>query len=232
MAAANSTFGVLFRVLGRRPFAVFALVSGLVVFLLAAVTVTSRYAMQRYVADQVERVPWDLSIYQTAEVPLADQLRDAIARVPGVAAAERLAFLRTIPPYTLRPTIDGQPLRSPWISMLSASVASLLPPDIRPTGSGAVLVLVGSKTQMGDAYLKLQNRKRFDLIVVHEEENDDDPPKIISKETITMATPIERVIRIDATELNRWFLEQTSSPTLVPELGLILVTPWDPKTPR
>ncbi len=37
------------------------------------------------------------------------------------------------------------------------------------------------------------------------------------------------MIRIDATELNRWFLEQTSSPTLVPELGLILVTPWNPK---
>ena len=52
----------------------FGLVSGLVVFLLAAVTVTSRYAMQRYVADQVERVPWDLSVYQTAEVPLADKL--------------------------------------------------------------------------------------------------------------------------------------------------------------
>src|SRR4051794_7934070 len=229
MASANSTFDVLFKVLGRRPFAVFALVSALVVFLLAAVTVTSRYAMQRYVADQVERVPWDLSIYQTAEVPLADQLRDAIARVPGVAAAERLVFLRTIPPYTIRPTIDGQPLRSPWISVLTASVPSLLPPDIRPSGNGAVLVLVGSKTQMGDAYLKLQNRKRFDLVAVHEEQDDDDPPKTISKEIITVTTPLERVIRIDSTELNRWFLEQTSSPTLVPELGLILVTPWDPK---
>ncbi len=45
------------------------------------------------------------------------------------------------------------------------------------------------------------------------------------REVITLTTPIERVIRIDSTELNRWFLEQTSSPTLVPELGLILVTP-------
>ncbi len=49
---------------GARPAArslIFGLVTGLVVFLLAAVTVTSRYAMQRYVADQVERVPWDIS---------------------------------------------------------------------------------------------------------------------------------------------------------------------------
>src|SRR5262249_19045206 len=120
----NSTSGVLFKVLGRRPSVIFGLVTGLVVFLLAAVTVTSRYAMQRYVADQVERVPWDLSIYQTAEVALADKLRDAIAKVDGVERAERLAFLRTIPPYTTRPTIDGQPLRSPWISLLTATEPS------------------------------------------------------------------------------------------------------------
>src|SRR6476659_5443782 len=93
----HSTWSVLFKVLGRRPALIFGLVTGLVVFLLAAVTVTSRYAMQRYVADQVERVPWDISVYQTAEVPLADKLRDSIARVSGVAAAERLIFLRTIP---------------------------------------------------------------------------------------------------------------------------------------
>jgi hypothetical protein len=35
----------LFKVLGRRVFLSFALVTGLVVFLLAGVTVTSRYAM-------------------------------------------------------------------------------------------------------------------------------------------------------------------------------------------
>src|SRR5712691_5942283 len=98
----GSVLGVLFKVLGRRPFVVFGLVTALVVCLLAAVTVTSRYAMQRYVADQVERVPWDLSIYQTAEVSLAEKLQAAIAGVPGVAAAERLTFLRTIPPYTTK----------------------------------------------------------------------------------------------------------------------------------
>ena len=243
MALRTSTAGTLFKVLGRRPFFIFGLVSGLVVFLLAAVTVTSRYALQRYVADQVERVPWDLSIYQTAEVSLADKLRNSIAGVSGVAAAERLIFLRTIPPYSLRPTIDGQPLRSPWISLLSASEGTLLPPDIRPTSNGAVLVLVGSKTQMGDAYLRLQNRKLFELVVVKGEDVDQDvhghtrddqdqaqeaESKNKPRQLITMSTPIERVIRIDSTELNRWFLEMTSSPTLVPELGLILVTPWNP----
>jgi hypothetical protein len=107
-----------------------------------------------------------------------------------------------------------------------------------------VLVLVGSKTQMGDAYLRLQNRKLFELVVVRGEnvdqdvhghasddpdQNLDDDAKNEPRQVITMSTPIERVIRIDSTELNRWFLELTSSPTLVPELGLILVTPWNPE---
>jgi ABC-type lipoprotein release transport system permease subunit len=244
MLARNSGLGVLFKVLGRRPFVVFSLVTGLVVFLLAAVTVTSRYAMQRYVADQVERVPWDLSIYQTAEVPLADQLRDGIAGVRGIAAAERLVFLRTIPPYSTQPKIDGQALRAPWLSLLTATQPSLLPPDIRPTTNGAVLVLVGSKSQMGDAYLRMQNKKKFELVFVRGEvqgedahghtdpdsgdEHDDTQDPALAP-VITLSTPIERVIRVDSTELNRWFLEQTSSPTLVPELGLILVTNWNPQ---
>src|SRR5215470_3405256 len=173
-STSSSMWGALFKVLGRRPALIFGLVTGLVVFLLAAVTVTSRYAMQRYVADQVERVPWDLSIYQTAEVALADKLRDQIAKVSGVARAERLAFLRTIPPYTTRPTIDGAPLRSPWISILTATEPSLIPADIRPSTDGAVLVLVGSKTQMGDAYLRLQNRKLFELVVVRGQDQDVD----------------------------------------------------------
>jgi hypothetical protein len=207
----NSTAGVLFKVVGRRPSLIFGLVTGLVVFLLAAVAVTSRYALQRYVADQVERVPWDLSIYQTAEVAIADKLRDTIMGVSGVATAEQLVFLRTIPPYSLRPTIDGAPLRSPWISVLTASDPSLVPADIRPTGDGAVLVLVGSKTQMGDAYLRLQNRKLFELVVVRGEEEDtdphghirgdpdqDDPATTTNKprDVITLSMPIERVLRI------------------------------------
>ena len=102
-------------------------------------------------------MPWDISVYQTAEVPLADRLRGAALAVAGIADAERLYFLRTIPPYAVKPLIDGQELRSPWLSLLTATDMSLLPPDIRPAGNGVVLVLVGSKAQMGDAFLQLRS---------------------------------------------------------------------------
>ncbi len=109
----------------------------------------------------------------------------------------------------------------------------MLPADIRPSGKGAVLVLVGSKSQMGDAWLRLQNRKRFELVVdpqkdlaPHEDDGDDHPAPA---GLITVGADIERVIRVDSTEINRWYMEITSSPTLVPELGMILVTGYDRK---
>jgi len=220
---------MLFRVVGRPVFQTFCLVSFLVVFLLAAVNVTSRHAMQLYVDDQVKRVPWDVSVYQTADVPQAGEVHDAIAATKGVAQAERLYFLRAIPPYSVMPVIDGQQLRTPWLSILTATDPSLIPPDMRPSGKEAVIVLVGSKGQMGDAFLKLQNRKTFELVVQPK-----DPDLQVEEAhrhplgVLTLRTGIERVIRIDSTELNRWYLEQTSSPTLVPELGMIIVPPWDP----
>ena len=70
----------LFGVIGTRVFLTFCLVSFLVVFLLAAVNVTSRHAMQLYVDDQVKRVPWDVSVYQTADVPQARPARDNARR--------------------------------------------------------------------------------------------------------------------------------------------------------
>jgi hypothetical protein len=226
----GSIISALFRIIGWRVFVSFGLVALLIVALLSAVTVTSRYAMQRYVASQVERMPWDISVYQTAEVPLSGQVREAITSVAGVAKSERLYFLRTIPPYAVTSEVDGQQLRSPWISLLTATDPELIPPDLRPSGQGVVLVLVGSKAQMGDALLRLQDRKRFQMVAQPRDEHhhhDVDEEHKHPLGIIAVSTPIERVIRVDATEINRWFLEKTSAPTLVPELGLILVSAWN-----
>ena len=94
-----------------------------------------------------------------------------------------------------------------------------------------MLVLVGSKAQMGDALLRLQDRKRFEMVAQprdehhHHDEVDEEHKHPLG--IVAVSTPIERVIRVDATEINRWFLEKTSAPTLVPELGLILVSAWN-----
>lgn len=230
---------LLVRVLGRRPFLAFGFVSLLTVALLAAVNLTSHRALERYVADQISRVPWDVSVYQTAEVPVANEVRELIVKQPGVTRVEELFFLRTVLPEAISPLVDGEQLRTPWLSMLSASTPDLLPPDLRPRDGRAILVLVGSRAQMGDAYLHLQNRKQFQLRAAigpegavgdhahepgtgaHHGETDR------ARHVEVFTVPLERTVRVDRNELNRWFLDKTSSPTLIPELGAILVVPHD-----
>ena len=208
----------LTRILGRRAFIAFAAVTLVVVFLLSAIQIASRYALKQYVEDQLARVSWDISMYQSSDLALAEQTRQQIAKVEHVTETQNIFFLRTSVPATTVAYIDGQPMRSPWLSMLSVTDIAMLPSEIRPVAGGSVLVLIGSKAQMGDAFLQLQNKKRFELRVDKEHHGG----KVFS-------VPIERTVRIDRNEVNRWFMDQTSSPTLVPELGVILVTAYDPK---
>ena len=91
MSQTCSILALLVRVLGRRPFVAFFLVSFATVLLLAAVNFSSNRALERYIADQIERVPWDISVYQTADIPLADEVRQAITRQNGITQVENLS---------------------------------------------------------------------------------------------------------------------------------------------
>jgi hypothetical protein len=213
-----ASFRAVVRIQGRRPFLYFGAVSAVVVFVLAALQVASRYALKEYVEDQLARIAWDASVYQVSELPLAPEVARAIAGVRHVTETQTIFFLRTAVPATTVAHIDGEPLRSPWLSVLSVTDAALLPAELRPQGGAAVLVLVGSKAQMGDAFLRLQNRKRFELRIARN-----------GRSALVFGVPLERTLRLERNEINRWFMDQTSSPTLVPELGVILVVPHDPR---
>ncbi|HEY5900317.1 MAG TPA: hypothetical protein VIV54_22315, partial [Burkholderiales bacterium] len=207
-----AAFRAVARIQGRRPFLYFGAVTAVVVFLLAALQIASRYALKEYVEDQLARIAWDVSVYQVGELPLAPEVARALAGARHVRETQSIFFLRTAVPTTTVAHIDGQPLRSPWLSLLSVTDPALLPPELRPQGRSAVLVLVGSKAQMGDAFLQLQNRKMFELRVERH-----------GNSALVFGVPLERTLRLERNEINRWFMDQTSSPTLVPELGVILV---------
>lgn len=208
----------VFRIVGRDVAFAFGAITFVLVLLIAALQVASRHALREYVDDQLARVPWDVSVYQGNDFESAPRMREAIAEVPGVARVEDIHFLRTMVPTTTVGYVDGEPLRTPWMSLLSATQADLLPPEVRPRGEGAVLVLLGSQSQMGDAFARLQNRARFEL---RSEDH--------HRSTAVFGVPIERVVRLERAELNRWFMETTSSPTLVPELGLIVAVADQPR---
>ena len=161
--------GRLLRILGRRAFVAFGLVTFLVSALLATVNLTSRYALKLYVEDQLTRIPWDLAVYQRTGVTGHDPLPDAVRSVPGITRVESLVFLRARFPEggEVVSEVDGKPLTTPWLCLLAASDTSILPPQLAlalqgqdaPGASpkvgaarGAVLALVGPERAMGKAF--------------------------------------------------------------------------------
>ena len=235
-----STLIYLAHILGKRSFLVFTLVTFLVVSILASVNIASRYALKKYVEDQLGRINWDISGYQSGDVHAIPEMARTMRSTDGIINHNSLVFLKNSLTTEDIAYIDGQPMRMPWLSLLTVSDTSTLPLNIRPMQGKAVLVLVGTKSQMGNAYAELQNRKRFELkienhhmfdepLVVNPaattEEHVDTPQEMVSIQVLDIE--LERTIRIERNDLNRWFMEQTSSPSLIPEIGAILVTPYN-----
>ena len=162
------------------------------------------------------------------------EVTSALSQTDGIGKHNNLLFLRNSMTTEDIAYIDGQPIKMPWLSLLTTNDISVLPLSIRPLEGKAVLVLVGTKAQMGNAYAELQNRKLFELKIenehtVEEEHHEDE---VVNDDHHTVSFDVfdlelERTIRIERKDLNRWFLEQTSSPSLIPEIGAILVTPYD-----
>jgi FtsX-like permease family protein len=219
--------GRLLRILGRRTFLAFGLVTFLVGALLATVNITSRYALKLYVDDQLRRIPWDLAVYQQGAVGTDRTVAAHIARTPGITRVESMAFLRARFPEggEVEAQVDRKPFTTPWLCLLAASDPSILPPELSfalEHGSsedrrrGGVLSLVGPEYAMGKAFLALQGARDFTLQV-----HIQDQPRFLFR------TPVNKVVRLDRDELNRWLMDQTGSVSYVPYIGAILLMPYE-----
>ncbi|HWP57082.1 MAG TPA: hypothetical protein VNL14_04230 [Candidatus Acidoferrales bacterium] len=211
----------LLRILGGRALLAFGIVTLLAAGLLAAINLASRHALKLYVEDQLSRLAWDVVLYQTSEFPLSREVAPNLRAVDGIERVESLTFLRTKPPPEAVLMVDGKPLAAPWVSLLSATDLSLLPPEARPPspdGHGAFLALVGPQQHMGNAFLALQGAKRFTVNVYSEHEK---------RSRHLFQLPIHGVVRLERSEVNRHLMEEIGSISFVPYIGLILVIPND-----
>ena len=226
----------LLGILGRRAILTFGLVTFLVGALLATVNITSRYALKLYVDDQLRRIPWDLAIYQQGAVGNDRSLPKHIANTRGVTRVESMAFLRARFPEggEVEAQVDRKPFTTPWLCLLAASDPTILPPELsfalehdatdtsevgaagRKQKRGAVLSLIGPEYAMGKAFLALQGSRDFTL-QVHVQ----DQPRFLFN------SPINKVVRLDRDELNRWLLDQTGSVSYIPYIGAILLMPYE-----
>ncbi|MGH7828583.1 MAG: hypothetical protein ACREP8_00255, partial [Candidatus Binatia bacterium] len=210
----------LAKILGRRAFFAFGIVTFLTAGLLAAIHLASRHALKLYVEDQLSRLAWDVALYQTSEFSLSAEVSPRLRAVNGVERVESLTFLRTKPPPEAILEVDGKPLASPWLSVLSATSPSLLPPETRPVSrddNGAFLALIGPEQRMGSAFLALQGAKVFTVKVAqrHEKRNGQS----------LFDLPIRGVMRVERSEMNRYFMDELGSISFVPYIGVILVIP-------
>ena len=144
-----------------------------------------------------------------------------LRNITGIQRVESLSFLRSKPPPEAILMVDGKPLASPWVSVLSASDVSLLPPEARPAANeakGAFLALVGPEQHMGKAFLALQGSRRFTVRVYSEH-------KKTSSGVFDM--PLRGIVRLERSEVNRYFMDEIGSISFVPYIGVILVVPHD-----
>lgn len=190
------------RILGWRPFIVFGAMTAVIVFLLGTVQLSSRYALKAYAEDQLARVPWDMNVYQQNEMPRAPAVQSQISTAHLVERVETIYFLRTqflgtVVENTTTSFIDGELVQAPWVSVLTATAPELLPPEARPERGEAVLLMTGSRMQLGDAFLATQNAKNFELKV-----------RQGSDYSSVFRAPIERTVRMDRGELSGWFMEK------------------------
>jgi hypothetical protein len=120
------------QILGKRAFFAFGIVTLLVAGLLAAINLASHHALKLYIEDQLSRLPWDMALYQTSDFTLSPEVAPKLREIKGVTRVESLSLLRSKPPPEAILMVDGKPLASPWVSILSATDLSLLPPEARP----------------------------------------------------------------------------------------------------
>lgn len=228
----------LVEILGKRAFLTFGIVTFLIAALLATVNITSRYAIKRYVDDQLERIHWDMAIYQTDGYGSSGELPRLMSSTEGIRRVESMAFLRTNPPEgEMGFQVDGQALATPWISVLAATTPALLPPvlnaalDSSTENNGSiVLALVGPERAMGKAFLSLQGSKEISFRVnlgppsgYGEAAFDSAKRHSIS----AFALPIRGVVRTERDDLNRWLMDQVGSISFVPHIGVTVLMPYN-----
>jgi hypothetical protein len=209
----------LAQILGKRAFLAFGIVTLLVAGLLAAIHLASHHALKLYVEDQLSRLSWDIALYQTSDFVISAEVAPKLREIQGVTRVESLSFLRSKPPPEAILMVDGKPLASPWVSILSATDINLLPPETRPLRSssdGAFLALVGPEQHMGKAFLALQGSRFFSVRVYSAHKK---------KSSGLFNLPLRGILRLERSEVNRYFMDEIGSISFVPYIGVILVVP-------
>ena len=240
----------LFRVLGKRVFILYGAVSLLSVAILASLYMTSGYALENYIVDQLQRMPWDISVVQRGEAHRFEEMRADLTKLEGIQRIENLGFLRVRNSNPLRLEIDQSEFPVRWVAFVAASKENLLPPELHRTypGSGEnstpppyQLALVaaqrggrGTEAMEASKLVRTGSNIRIAAIGevldhddVHEHSPGDHAVPIGGGETIFSASVTMPPVQFERQEFNKWMLRDIGSLSYLPEEAIVISIPMD-----
>lgn len=206
------------RVVGKKAFLGFFVVTSLVVWVLVTTSIVTKYAIKSYTEDQLRHVVWDSVVYQSQDLPLHQQVTDKIVAVEGVERVEKMGLLRIRLNPNVPVVIGGQEAFIPWFSIVSASAQDGLPSELRLEDSGSnerVTVVMFGPQKIIKPYLD-RISVGSDLAIKY---------KAGGQEMDIFSAQIGKISQIDRTELVKWIMGQVGSAAYVPQLGLMVVVP-------
>ncbi len=210
-------FWLLLRVVGRKAFLAFFLVTFFVVAILSATNVVSKYALKSYTEDQIDRIKWDAIAYQAAPVPEVALAKEDISAITGVNSVVDVGSMKLGLGTFIHVDVEHERTQIPWFMMLASEDPSLLPPDIRPEDGETVTALVGSQTMVGSYMNRLISGNTIG--VFHENPFEPgEPAKLFEAR-------IERISNPERLEIVKYFLDEFGSATFIPDGSLFVVTP-------
>ncbi|OFW42811.1 MAG: hypothetical protein A3J28_06010 [Acidobacteria bacterium RIFCSPLOWO2_12_FULL_60_22] len=212
----EKSFWLLMRVVGKKAFLAFFLVTFLVVAILAATNVVSKYALKSFTEDQIKRINWDAVAYQTGTVSEVAKVKQELSGIEGIVSVQDLSSMKMELGTFMHLDVAGEKTRIPWFMMIASDNPDLLPPDIRPAKGETVTALVGSQTIVGSYMDKV--RAGNPLAVFHQDENN---PR---EQTKVFATTMGRISTPERLEIVKFFLDKFGAATFIPDGSLILGT--------
>ncbi|MBI4456745.1 MAG: ABC transporter permease [Acidobacteria bacterium] len=226
----------LFKVFGTRVFFGYGVVALLTVSILAALDLASQYGLHLYVTDQLQRIPWDISLVHRGEPHRFKELQQGYAKIPEVHSSEMVGFvrMRNFSPFQVEINGNFPVLR--WVAFIAATKPELLPAEFRGlhtqledgadqnlSSSIKAVTLVGTRQSVsqGDVvrvnYL-FEEQAGGGHVHGHAQENEKLSPRLLFEDRVMRAPG-----RMERQEFNKWMLREIGSLSYLPDDAMVFL---------
>ncbi len=215
MATNQPTWPVM-KILGKKVFWVFALVTFLVVAILAASNLISKHALKEYTEDQINRLHWDAMAYQTTDIPEIGNLRSGIGKIAGVSRVGFIGSLRFRLGTGLRMQIGGRDRDLPWCVLLSFEDTSRLPVTLRSSTGGAHMALISTEAVLTPQEIDAPSMKSLQIDYTDQKTHE---------RTQLFTTQVDSISQPERMDIVKWLMDEYGPVTFIPDRSVLLILP-------